>query len=98
MSESEKKDSSQNVRKWKIHATVRMFAGVKDGQLTVKFKGSNQLRSWVLPSKDDIAAIRDVRDKAIRFAKDNGCTEGQIGALRKALSDNGYYIRKPSGK
>ncbi len=76
------------------HATIRMSARVESGQLIVDFE-SGARNSWPLPEKHDKAAIRHIRDDAVRFALDNEASDpGQTNAVRKALTDAGYYLSR----
>ena len=74
-------------------ATRQMRAKVIDGELCVSFDGV-ELRSWPLPDRSDKAGIRKVRDDAVEFAKTEGATAGQIGAVKKALTEAGYHLTK----
>jgi len=80
------------------YATVRMHADVHsdaDGKrLVVSFEGGER-NEWRLPDKSKKEAIRDVRDKAVKFALSQGATDpGQTNAVRKALTNHGYYLTK----
>lgn len=79
-------------------ATVRMHAGVhrteNEDHLVVSFYGGKEKR-FPLPSKDDKAGIRRVRDAAVAFAESQGASvPGQTNAVRKALTDAGYYVSR----
>jgi hypothetical protein len=56
--------------------------------------GGGVSSAWPLPDRNDKVAIRAVRDAAMGFARDNGATEGQQNAVRKALTNAGYYLRR----
>ena len=71
---------------WKERrAEVRMFQTVRGGKLILEFE-TGQKREWELPSKEDAAAIRRIRDEAIEFVRETGGTEGQKGAAMRALT------------
>jgi len=72
-----------------------MVARVEYGELGIKF-ASGQSKRWSLPSRDDKAAIRKVRDEAVKFAEAAGAVFGQLQAVKKALTDTGYYVAKQS--
>ena len=74
-------------------ATKRMTREVNDGKFIVGF-ADGASRSWSLPEKDDKAGIRRIRDAAIKFARENGATEGQIAAVMKGLTEAGYHLSK----
>jgi len=66
---------------------------IENGQLVVEFEdGPN--RWWTLPDRNDKISVKKVTHEAMAFARDNGATEGQENAVRKALTDNGYHITK----
>ena len=70
-----------------------MSAYVRGNQLHVSFQDGSA-RSWVLPSRNDKAAIREVRDKAVAFALESGASIGQKYAVMKALTDTGFHLTK----
>ncbi len=74
-------------------ATKRMTREVNGGKFTVEF-ADGASRSWSLPEKNDKAGIRRVRDAAIKFARENGATEGQVAAVMKGLTEAGYHLSK----
>jgi hypothetical protein len=74
-------------------ATVRMHAAATEGQLNVSFADGTS-REWHLPSKDDKAGIRRVRDSAVEFARQHRATIGQQNAVKKALTEAGYYVSR----
>ncbi len=74
-------------------AKHRMSTKVDGGRLHVSFVGGAS-KAWELPDRDDKSAIRDVRNAALLFAKENGATVGQQNAVRKALSTARYYLKK----
>lgn len=72
-------------------STIRMTTRVEDSQLLVQFaNGAKQ--QWGLPDRSDKAAIRHVRDASVAFARHQGATLGQVNAVKKALTDAGYYL------
>jgi hypothetical protein len=74
-------------------AKRRMSARVQDGHLLVEFYGGPS-NKWLLPPKSDKIALGSVRKQAVKFAEDNGATDGQVHAVVKAMTDNGYYLTK----
>jgi len=74
-----------------IRARQRMSAYVKANQVHVAFhRGPAQ--SWQLPQRSDKDGIRAVWDQAVRFALEHGATDGQVGAVKKALTEAGYHL------
>ena len=90
------RSASRKVRK-RI-ATKRMSARVEDDgsgdHLIVAFAGGEWKR-WKLPDRSNKEAIRRVRDTAVAFASKHGAAEGQIAAVKKALTEAKYYLTKP---
>lgn len=74
-------------------ATTKMSAEVRGKKLFVSF-ANGASDSWTLPETSDKNAIRIVRDKAVDFAKQNGASYGQEQAVKKALTDAGYWLNK----
>jgi negative regulator of replication initiation len=74
-------------------STNRMSTRVENGKLHVSFQTGNA-ESWDLPSKNDTEGIREVRDQAVKFAEMYDATVGQVNAVKKALTDNGYYVSR----
>ena len=74
-------------------ATRRISPRVQDDKLTVRIEGGPS-RQWSLPSRSDKQTLRKLTYEAMDFAKNNGATEGQILAVRKALTDAGYHLTK----
>jgi hypothetical protein len=75
----------------KMAAKVLQVAGNPD-VLRVAF-ASGAVKTWDLPPKTDHAGIKAITDGGITWAKENGATPGQAAAVRKALTDTGYYAR-----
>ena len=69
-------------------------AYIQTDHLIVSYEGG-PARQWLLPPKDDHDAIKQLLDKALEFGKQNDASKGQLNAIRKALTDDGYYVRKP---
>jgi hypothetical protein len=74
-----------------IRAKKRLRSFVAEGQLHVGFY-NGPTQSWPLPARSDKDGIRAVRVQACRFASEQGATQGQISAVRKALTDAGYHL------
>ena len=73
-------------------ATKKLSARVENGQLVVEFPEDDLTESWGLPEPSDREALRPIREAASTFALDHGATEGQVAAVKKALTENGYYV------
>lgn len=74
-------------------ATQRLSSNISNNQLQIIFQNGIS-RSWTLPPRNDKSSIRAVRDKAVAFAKENKATIGQINAVKKTLTENGYHLTK----
>ncbi len=74
-------------------AQDRMSSRVSDGYLVVSFNSGPNKR-WILPEKGNREGIRSVRESAVEFAQDHGATLGQRNAVKKALTDAGYYVSR----
>ena len=74
-------------------ATIKMTTRVDDNHLVIRFADGHG-RRWELPDRSDKQGIREVRNLAVDFAHHHGATEGQENAVKKALTDNGYYLKK----
>jgi hypothetical protein len=70
-----------------------MSSYINNGQLHVSFAGGSE-RSWSLPGKNDKAALLAMREKAVAFVRENKATLGQVNALKKTLTDAGYYLTR----
>jgi hypothetical protein len=79
--------------KRRTFAKRRMTSYIGSNQLYIEFNGGAS-SSWSLPDRSDKAGIRSALEKAIQFGKSNGATLGQINAIRKTLTDEGYHLRK----
>ena len=75
------------------HATVRLYRKVGDGFLDLTFESGDN-RRWPLPAPDDKPAIRQVLYAAMDWAKERDASLGQLNAVRKALTDHGFHLRK----
>lgn len=90
-------NTSPNIPKGRLprksFAKQKMSSYIQSNHLHVSFQdGSSD--SWILPNRSDKNGIRTVRDRAVAFAKENKATIGQINAVKKALTDNGYHLTK----
>ena len=74
-------------------STVRMSATIVGNELVVQFANGIS-RSWNLPDRQDKAGIRLIRDSAVSFATIGGATFGQQNAVKKTLTDAGYYVSR----
>lgn len=75
----------------KMGAKVLQVAGSPD-TLRVGF-ASGAVKTWDLPPKTDHAGIKVICDGAMEWARSEGATDGQRAAVRKALTEVGYYTR-----
>ena len=74
-------------------ATQRMTSFISKNQLYIEFQDGTS-SSWTLPERSDKAEIRTLLNKAIEFARRNGSSLGQINAVRKTLTSEGYHLTK----
>jgi len=74
-------------------ATLRMSAFVRNQTLFVGFENGERSQ-WRLPDKSDKDSIRKIRAMAVAFARQNNATIGQMDAVKKALTNEGYHISK----
>lgn len=77
----------------KKYADKRMSAVVQDKTLHISFQDGNPFK-WTLPEPSDKPRIRVIRQEAINFARINGASFGQEQAVKKALTDAGYWLTK----
>lgn len=74
-------------------AILRMSTFVRSGTLLVEFENGKK-NQWALPDQQDKDGIRKVRDAAVDFAQQNSASLGQMNAVKKALTDAGYYVSR----
>lgn len=74
-------------------AIIRMSSKVVGNRLVVQFE-NGQSNTWDLPDRKDNAGIRAVRDSAVSFAITNEASLGQQNAIKKTLTDAGYYVSR----
>ena len=74
-------------------AIQRMTSFINRNQLHIEFQDGT-LSSWTLPDRSDKPGIRALLDKAIEFAQKNKASLGQINAVRKTLTSEGYHLTK----
>ena len=53
--------------------------------------------NWTLPPRTDIAGIKRLTREAMEFAEQHKASEGQLHAVRKALTDAEYWVTKNKG-
>ncbi len=73
------------------YATDRMTARIEGDHLLVRF-ASGPSREFLLPDRHNKEEISILTYNAMAFAKTNDATEGQVNAVRKALTDAGFHI------
>jgi hypothetical protein len=74
-------------------STKRMTSIINMNQLHIEFQDGAS-SSWTLPDRGDKAGLRALLDKAIAFARTNGASLGQINAVRKTLTSEGFHLTK----
>lgn len=75
------------------YADKRQSCKVQDGRYHITL-GTDR-KNWLLPDKSDQPSIRRLRAEAETWARARGATSGQIDAVRKGLTDAGYYLIGP---
>ena len=76
-------------------ARNKMTTRIEDGYYIVEFD-SGASKKFCLPDRGDGRAIKDLADKAVEFAIAQDATiPGQVNAVRKGLTNAGYYIIGP---
>ena len=70
-----------------------MSADVLGKTLHVTFQNGTS-KKWTLPETTNKLEIRRIRDEAVNFAKKNGASYGQQQAVKKALTNAGYWLTK----
>ncbi|SRR6266700_3748844 len=79
---------------WKERrAKVTLTQRQEGNDLVFRFAGGAE-RRFPLPARSDKPAIRQLRDEAILWARQNGATDGQQGAVMRALTSRGFHITK----
>ena len=86
-------ESNLKQRTRRNKATNRMGSRVANGMLIVEFATGDR-DEFKLPDKTNKIKIREVRDQACDFAESIGATLGQVNAVKKALTDSGYYVSR----
>jgi len=74
-------------------AAQKMTTYIAQNQFFIEFQDGASA-SWALPDAKDKTAIKAVLDKAVRFAREHGASMGQMNAVRKKLTDEGYHLTK----
>jgi hypothetical protein len=70
---------------------------VEENQYIVEFSNGIS-REFALPDRHDKKGIKKVADDAVKFVVNQGATiPGQVNAVRKSLTERGYYITHPRG-
>jgi hypothetical protein len=77
-----------------MHATRQLRATLNKTHLLVQFADGLE-RRFPLPARNDVAAIRAVRQAACDWAAEGGATDGQFAAIKKALTGGGFYLQGP---
>ena len=73
----------------------KMTARIEDDHFIVKFSKGSSMK-FNLPDRKDKKGIKMLADEAVEFAIGQGATiPGQVNAVRKGLTNGGYYITGP---
>ena len=76
----------------KKRATNTQYIRFEEGNLVIRYQ-SGQQEIWKLPEPEEKDAIRRIRHEAHDFARKCDATPGQLNAITKQLSQNGYGDR-----
>jgi hypothetical protein len=76
-------------------AKLVLSSRVTGGKLAVEFPEIRKSQEWELPVKSNKEGIRRVLEEALYFGEKHGATDGQLKAIRKALTENGYHLVGP---
>ena len=75
----------------------KMSFRIEENYYVIEFSNGIS-RKFVLPDHQGKKGIKKVADDAVEFAINNGATiPGQVNAVRKGLTEKGYYITHPRG-
>jgi len=77
----------------KKYADQRMRADVLGTTLHVNFQDGSS-KKWTLPDPTNKVEIRRIREEAVNFAQQNNASFGQEQAVKKALTNAGYWLIK----
>jgi hypothetical protein len=73
----------------------KMSTRIEDNYFVIEF-ASGASRKFDLPDHQDKKGIKRLADYAVKFAIEQGATiPGQVNAVRKGLTKEGYYIIRP---
>jgi len=76
------------------YATKRMSSRIEGNHLVVEFS-DGKARRWKLPDHKAKESIKQLRETAVAFVVSSGGTDpGQTNAVRKTLTDAGYFLHK----
>jgi hypothetical protein len=76
-------------------ARNKMTTRIEGDYYIVEF-ASGASKRFRLPDREDRIAIKELADEAVQFAIEQGATiPGQVNAVRKGLTNEGYYIIGP---
>lgn len=75
-------------------STQRMSAKATGGKLIVSF-ANRKINTWNLPRPSDKAAVTKIFADCAAWARQQGASDGQVGAIHKELSAARYYLVGP---
>jgi len=87
-----KKDTTKS-RSRRSFAGRRLSVRIEGNELYVAFQNGPSNR-WILPERTDKVNIRRIQDEAVNFAARCGATKGQQDAVKKALTQAKYWLRR----
>jgi len=75
----------------------KMSTRIEDNYFAIEFaRGAS--KKFNLPDRQDKEGIKRLASYAVQFAIEQGATiPGQVNAVRKGLTERGYYITHPRG-
>jgi negative regulator of replication initiation len=83
----------QNSYQRKPFATRKMSADIHNNLLSIQFQDGPS-KNWKLPAPNEKSEIRKILNSALEFASENKASFGQQQAVRKALTNAGYWLSK----
>jgi len=76
-------------------AKLVLSSRVIGNKLEVVFPEIGKSQEWDLPVKSNKEEIRRILEEALDFGEKHGATDGQLKAIRKALTESGYHLVGP---
>ncbi len=75
-------------------STNKQYLNMTDNNVLEIEYAAGAKQSFSLPFPKDKEMIRATLEKATKFAEENDATLGQVNAIRKKLTDNGWHLTR----